>query len=142
MARWTSKKLKATETEDTKYCPQCKKVKPLLEFYFCKVGTKFTQGTCIKCEKERSKERHIFKDFGITLKDYDKILEKQDNGCKICGIKIPGGQGRFHIDHDHVTGKIRGLLCSNCNLALGNAKDDIKILAAMIQYLIDSREQI
>lgn len=136
MATWTKKRLKELEIENTKYCPVCKKIKPLSEFNFNTRGRKFAYTCCIKC----TKERNIFRNFGITLKEYDTMLEKQDGGCKIYGIKIPGGQGRFHIDHDHITGKIRGLLCSNCNLALGNAKDDIRILAAMIQYLIDSRE--
>ena len=140
MGRWTSKKLKEAETMDTKYCPRCKKIKCLVDFHFCKTGTKFAQGTCIKCSSKDRKENGMFHKFGITLKQYNKILEKQNSGCKICGTKIPGGQGRFHIDHDHSTGKIRGLLCHLCNTGLGQFKDDIEILAAAIRYLIESRK--
>lgn len=56
--------------------------------------------------------------YGITIEDYDRILQTQ-GGCAICGTKTPGGRGRFHVDHDHITGKIRGLLCSGCNTKLG-----------------------
>lgn len=99
-----------------------------------------TDTYCIECAKERSKENHLLRSCGITLQDYDKILKKQGNKCKICKTKIPGGYGRFCIDHNHSTGKIRGLLCNNCNVMLGRAKDDIKILATAIQYLIDSKK--
>lgn len=134
------KELEELETEDTKYCSRCKKIKPLFNFHFNPDGHKFASTYCIKCRQKECKENSIFRNFGISLKDYGKILEKQGGGCKICGTIVPKGKGRFSVDHDHATGKIRGLLCHNCNLALGHAKDDIGILAAMIQYLIDSRK--
>ena len=73
--------------------------------------------------------------YGITLKDYYKILEDQGGVCAICGTDKAGGKGRFHIDHCHKTSEIRGLLCHNCNLLLGHAKDSIKILIKAIKYL-------
>lgn len=129
----------ALEDEDTKYCPDCKEVKPLFEFGVSFNGRKSSQSFCIECEKKRKREDHIFQTYGISLKDYDKMLEKQGGKCKICGTKTPRGYGRFHVDHCHTTNKIRGLLCHYCNTLLGNCKDDIKILASAIQYLTDSR---
>ncbi len=125
------------ETEDTKLCSKCKKIKSLFEFNFSPVARKFARTICSKCEKENG----ILRKYGITLKDYDAMLEKQNGKCKICGTKkLAKDQGRFCVDHDHITSKIRGLLCYNCNHMLGNAKDDIKILASAIQYLTDSRK--
>jgi hypothetical protein len=72
--------------------------------------------------------------YGITYDEYDLLLEKQGGGCGICGSKIPGGRGRFHIDHDHsccptekTCGKcVRGLLCAHCNTKLGMLESDWK----------------
>lgn len=60
--------------------------------------------------------------FGITPEQYDAILAAQDRRCalfKTCGHTKPGGRGTWHVDHDHVTGKVRGLLCHTCNTHLG-----------------------
>ncbi len=79
------------------------------------------------------------KQFGITLDDYDKMLESQKGLCAICGLKETFTmKGRTHslaVDHDHVTGKIRGLLCRACNQMLGLGKDKITTLEGAIQYL-------
>ena len=70
--------------------------------------------------------------YGVTEKDYQKILEEQKGGCSICE---GNGVRALAVDHDHFTGKHRGLLCVKCNLALGHANDDVKILQNMIDYL-------
>jgi len=76
--------------------------------------------------------------YGITVEDYDEMLESQDNGCAICG-KTPEENGRrLHVDHDHRTGKVRGLLCHACNMLIGFAYDDIDILLNTINYLRDN----
>ena len=138
-------RLEQLEFRDTKYCIKCKKIKPLFEFGFSAKDRKFAQSSCLECRKEREKEgrkeRRILYDYGISLQTYDKMLEKQGGGCMICGVKIPGGKGRFHVDHDHQTNKIRGLLCCHCNRLLGAAKDNIEILAGAIMYLTESRKQ-
>lgn len=56
--------------------------------------------------------------YGITFTEYSKMLKNQGNVCKICGGINPGGN-RLAIDHDHKTGKIRGLLCIKCNIKIG-----------------------
>lgn len=73
--------------------------------------------------------------YGITHEDYDIMLVMQDNRCAICRTDVPGGRGTFHVDHDHVTGKVRELLCHGCNLMLGAGKDDPKVLSAGADYL-------
>jgi hypothetical protein len=81
------------------------------------------------------------KRHGMTVDDYDSMLRGQNGSCAICFSADPGGQnGRFCVDHDHKTGVVRGLLCVNCNWALGNVKDDIKILQSAIRYLGNPEE--
>lgn len=82
------------------------------------------------------KRRAVLKaTYGLTIEQYDSILESQGNSCAICKIDTPSGRGRFHVDHNHITGEIRGLLCHHCNLALGNFKDNISALLSAIDYL-------
>ena len=82
------------------------------------------------------KRRAVLKStYGLTIEQYDLILESQNNCCAICKTDTPSGRGRFHVDHNHKTGEIRGLLCHHCNLALGNFKDDVPTLLNAIDYL-------
>ena len=73
--------------------------------------------------------------FGITLDDYNRILENQHELCAICGKHSSTFSRNFAVDHCHVTDKIRGLLCLNCNTMLGKVNDDINILERAIAYL-------
>ena len=64
------------------------------------------------------------------------MLQKQNNRCKICNSNKPGQNKKyFCIDHNHKTGKVRGLLCQKCNRTLGIFKDDPKLIRKFIQYL-------
>jgi len=71
----------------------------------------------------------------ITVEQYDEQLNKQDGKCAICHRPQEDFKKRFCVDHDHVTNKIRGILCDNCNLILGHANDDTNILSGAIQYI-------
>ncbi len=75
--------------------------------------------------------------YGLTIEDYKRLLRKQNYRCAICRSKDFGRKGGKHfcIDHDHKTGKIRGLLCGACNKGLGLLKDKIKNLRNAIEYL-------
>ena len=66
--------------------------------------------------------------------EYDAKLEEQGNRCAICGTDDSGPMA-FHADHDHKTGKKRGVLCHKCNTGLGLLKDDVEVLCAAIEYL-------
>ena len=75
--------------------------------------------------------------YRITRFQYDRLVADAGGRCAVCG-ETPSGsrhESRLHIDHDHITEKVRGLLCGRCNKALGLAKDDVHILQAMINYL-------
>lgn len=96
-------------------------------------------------EKPHIKRRsHLKKEFNMSLEDYALMLKSQNNCCKICGIdNVNNSQHKhLHIDHDHSTGKIRGLLCSKCNTLLGSCKDNIEILKNAIGYLNESYKSL
>ncbi len=71
--------------------------------------------------------------YGITSEEYRNVLQKQDSKCAICGA-VPGKRS-LHVDHDHETGKIRGLLCHKCNVGLGHFSDDPNLLIKASKYL-------
>jgi DNA-directed RNA polymerase subunit RPC12/RpoP len=73
------------------------------------------------------------KKYGITEEDFNAMLEKQGYRCAICGSDNDGRE--LAIDHDHVTGEVRGLLCTKCNLGLGSFEDDITRLEKAKLYL-------
>lgn len=71
-------------------------------------------------------------EYGITTKQHAEMVRSQSGLCAICGAE-PGQ--KLDVDHNHETGKVRGLLCRTCNLGLGCFKDDIKKLKAAVKYL-------
>lgn len=76
--------------------------------------------------------------YGLTLEDYDALLKAQGGGCAICNASSPGGpktSRHFPVDHDHTTGKVRGLLCNPCNKALGVFRDDPTLLLRALAYI-------
>jgi hypothetical protein len=84
----------------------------------------------------RSKHNDLKKNYGITLVEYDEMLERQHGCCAICGTPQEDCTGaRLCIDHCHDSGAVRGLLCHPCNRALGLFKDDPTRLRVAIAYL-------
>ena len=79
--------------------------------------------------------RYLKKQYNLTLEQYNEIYKKQNGKCAICDKKHTDGNKRFAVDHDHTTRKIRGLLCQNCNIGLGNFQDNIKYLKKAAKYL-------
>ena len=81
------------------------------------------------------------KNFGITLDQYNVLLESQNYVCKICGkpeqdvCNKKGAVRNLAVDHDHATGRVRGLLCRGCNQGLGNFKENLTSLQNAISYL-------
>lgn len=73
--------------------------------------------------------------FGLPHGTYARLLSKQDGRCAICRTDTPRGHGRFHVDHDELTGAVRGLLCTSCNTGIGQLKHSKEILLAAVDYL-------
>ncbi len=121
---------KEVETNGKK-CIMCLRILPTTEFSKTKprraLPNKFIYNSyCHKCGSMR--------DFGLTALDYDKMFEEQKGLCGICN-KPNTAIKNFHIDHCHTTGKVRGLLCSKCNLGIGYFDDNNTYLQNAIKYL-------
>jgi hypothetical protein len=80
-------------------------------------------------------ETYYPKKFGITYEQYKLMLQKQHRKCSICNKAYSKGKTNFAVDHNHTTGQIRGLLCSNCNSGLGLFRESPKILLKAIRYI-------
>lgn len=80
---------------------------------------------------------HLKKFYGMSLEDFDVMLDSQNGGCAICGTKPKAGEPgtRMVVDHCHSAGHVRGILCDICNTALGKFKDDIDLMHKAIRYL-------
>ena len=84
---------------------------------------------------DKSRENSLRLNYGITLDDYDKLLSEQDNRCYICHIHISELDRALAVDHNHKTGKVRGILCLTCNGALGILGDTLESLERVVEYL-------
>jgi hypothetical protein len=81
--------------------------------------------------------------YGISLDQYHEMLKAQNNCCAVCQTLKPGGNSKkyFYVDHSHKTGKVRGLLCYHCNLALGMLKDNPKAIDRLVEYVARHEEK-
>jgi len=94
---------------------------------------KYKERTRMYLEKRRKIVKLL--KYGITEETLEQAKKKQRNKCGICKIDIDESSRDFHIDHDHATGKFRGLLCFRCNLGLGLFKDNSMFLRKAVKYL-------
>lgn len=114
--------------DGSKKCSKCKQIKS---------KEHFSSGMICKSCKVNS---YLLHKYGISLSEFESILQDQNGKCAICSKKFEVKQGYNHqsgicVDHDHKTNKVRGLLCHSCNTGLGKLQDDIQILQKSIIYL-------
>jgi hypothetical protein len=125
----------------SRWCPDCRTVQPLENFPSNRSGRGGYGRYCKPCHNVRGREDkiknhgstrdyHLRRRYGIDSADFDRMMAAQGGVCGGCGRVPPA-----HVDHDHETGRVRGLLCFNCNQALGNVRDDVEVLQALIRYL-------
>ena len=108
----------------------------------CRVAAGHDEGGVSQCERctiaregeNYGRNRALKTAYGLTEKDYDSMLSKQGGVCAICG-RMPTEGHPLHVDHDHASGAIRGLLCKQCNTGLGNFQDQIALLSRASDYL-------
>lgn len=133
-----------------KKCAKCKKTKPRKSFYVSKAHKGGIRSYCRSCGSKNTKnwraslpvkerkdmERYsqLKTKYGLTKEAYSNLLEKQNYVCAIC-FREPEEKQKLHVDHCHKTNKIRGLLCKNCNYALGYFQDNIDSLFSAVRYL-------
>jgi Recombination endonuclease VII len=80
--------------------------------------------------KVSNRKSHLKRKYGLTLETFDELLASQVGGCAICGRTDAD-----NVDHDHASGRVRGILCFNCNITIGQAQDDEDRLAGAMAYL-------
>jgi hypothetical protein len=129
-------------------CTKCNIEKDLTQF--CKDRTKPCGyvNQCKQCRleyrtlnKQTIVEKLVLRKYNLTPEKHFQMLKDQDNKCAICkSSNAKGRSKKFHIDHDHKTGNVRGLLCHHCNVALGSFFDNTTSLQAAIDYLNKSLE--
>lgn len=85
--------------------------------------------------KDKFRNCQLVRKFGISIDDYNDMLKEQNYRCKICNTHEDELTLKLAVDHNHLTGKVRGLLCGNCNVAIGMLKDSEILLLKAIFYL-------
>lgn len=90
-------------------------------------------------DPEKAHDYHLRAKYGITLADFERMNDAVGSACEICGEACQSGR-RLAVDHDHVTGAVRGLLCGNCNRGLGMFRDRPELLVAAAEYLGERAE--
>ena len=137
---WQTSPFQIVTKNGTKFCIMCGEEKSLEEFSPDLRQPSGKQAKCRKCVADfqrgrRSKEivrnDNLKQLYKITIKEYEILYLAQDGKCKICNKHFE----QLVIDHCHNTKKIRGLLCTNCNVGIGNLKHDVNILINAIVYL-------
>lgn len=134
--------------EILRVCTRCDSEKPIEEFYVCSRSLGGRKRICKECMKAQhrswtSRSRETLRDkwlrleYGITTEDFERMLAAQGGVCAIC--KNPESiEGRpLSVDHCHESERVRGLLCTACNQALGLLGDSPELTAAATRYLID-----
>lgn len=148
----------------TKICSKCRKSLKLDEFHKNKAMKDGLNNVCKQCKSQYCKDnaeeykrrnkakyntekgRRMYRNcmykstFGITIEDYDKMYALQDGKCAICRkpeTTVMNGKAiNLSVDHDHSTGKVRGLLCRSCNHGIGNFLDNTELLHEAIKYIV------
>lgn len=140
---------KFTDTE--KWCPSCEKWLLHSAFYVSRAAPSGLAAHCRPCSRERAKQwgkdnpdrvrsnnrrNHFRAKYGIDEDVYDSMFRAQGAACAICRRRpLLHGVGTLHVDHDHATGRVRGLLCQGCNHMVGHARDSADVLERGAKYL-------
>ena len=88
-----------------------------------------------KQEKNYWRNKLLKSKYNLTIEQYNELAKKQDNRCAICGLHQSELKKSLSVDHNHITGQNRELLCSNCNSMIGFSKESLVILRKAIEYL-------
>lgn len=129
--------------KDGRHCTSCGVFKLASDFTLEKdsrsVGGISMRSQCRPCREHIKWKSFIIRTYGITAEEYYDMLAAQDNKCALCNSEEVNNSritsGKLFIDHCHDTGKVRGLLCSKCNHAIGLLNDDVNLLYKAIEYL-------
>jgi hypothetical protein len=90
---------------------------------------------CKECWAIKSRDNDLKRVYGIDISYYNDLFSKQNGKCKICNRHQSEFKKAICVDHSHITGKVRGLLCGSCNKSLGLLKENKDIIVSMLKYL-------
>lgn len=151
---------KAVSDPGTKFCTKCLEIKPKSEFYRNSRAKDGLQWTCRPCTNAvndhwakthehdakriasgAARRAHVKRKYGLSREEYERRVDEAGGLCEVC--KQPERQTRgtdgkvweLCVDHDHMTGEVRGLLCHDCNSAIARCRDDSARLRALADYL-------
>ena len=119
--------------DGVKFCPKCREIKDVNNFYADRTRKGGRGGYCKTCDRKDYPSSYY--KYGIQPKDYRFLMKKQSGCCAIC---YSFDVRKLSIDHDHKTGRVRGLLCSLCNVGLGHFKNNPLYLLEAVKYLAKS----
>jgi hypothetical protein len=120
-------------------CSKCKEFKHSYDFTKSKQQINGLCYACRECMRVATRKWNLPAKYNITAERFYEMLKEQDNKCACCKIELDltGKQhNKPHVDHNHITGQVRELLCGHCNLALGKIKDSSEIAMKLANYLI------
>lgn len=129
------------------YCRPCHR--SLGKESFERRGGKKIQTICVRCGESRDGSHptycakcwrywQVMRNYDLTTEQYDQMAAGMNGQCPLC-LSAPGVRG-WHVDHCHITGKVRGLLCGSCNRGLGQLQDNPEILRRAADYLEAARK--
>ncbi|GAA3490420.1 endonuclease VII domain-containing protein [Streptomyces cremeus] len=129
-ARGKTVRQKVDVPEGHKFCRTCEQIKPHSEWCRNRAASDGLDSLCKACKAVKGRASHLKRAYGITEAQRDEMVASQQGVCTIC-LKAPA----VHVDHCHETGRVRGVLCFNCNAALGQLGDDPDTFNRAIAYL-------
>lgn len=125
-----------------KKCSKCKELKDPSKFFVDRRAKSGLSSQCKTCVSRtdtprKKKERYLKYVYNLRLEEVEAMYDQQQGRCAICNVHKPSfnSLGGLVVDHCHTTGKVRSLLCTNCNTLLGRAEDKVEILSRAIAYL-------
>ena len=146
---------------ETRICTKCGLTKPLSDFYKNKSKSTGYEAACKICHrsqvrenelknhekykayhrdyyrknKEKHRNNHLKARYGIDSDHWQNLFDSQKGCCAACGIHQSKLRRTLDTDHNHFTGEVRGLLCSRCNVLIGQADEDVILLKILVRYL-------
>jgi hypothetical protein len=127
---------------ETKICSKCKIEKPLTDFHKQKDGPQGRRSHCKTCCANYNNSHN----HGMSVEEREQFLRERDYRCEVCGISRETASEVFkrdlHIDHCHIDGENKGLLCLMCNGAAGRLKDSPELAKRLYEYLERTRKEV
>jgi 5-methylcytosine-specific restriction endonuclease McrA len=147
----SSEEKQAHASAGLQFCPLCQNSKLLMEFHASTRGK--SGGYCIECKRKKNRQHYLAhpgdrtdthrqRTYGVSPEDYEAMMLEQERSCGICKRPFEGMASRsIHIDHDHQTGAVRGILCQNCNNGAALLLDNPDLILEACCYIARAKNK-